>query len=342
MRMAIIGVGWAGSRQVEAIRELGEKVSVACLVDNDEDFLQQKAEEFGIGKTYSDMNDALQDPEIDAVSICLPHTLHREATDAAAQAGKHILCEKPIALTVDDATAMIAAAEEAGVVLYVAENVAYASMTRYLAGIVRSGEYIGEMISASYQGGFRARPVFGYPGRREWLTRPEQGGTGTWMLHGVHSMAQLRYILGEVESIYLHEHHADSFQRVDIEGTVKGLLILESGVPVDILQTCEIRLENDLKGYEVHGDQGVLRASKRGCQIYSTRLQEEPLFLEYPEQGLSEYAREVEAFVDLVNGDEAGPTTARSERRSLAVVQAGYESIESGAPINIRERFGNI
>ena len=76
LRTAIIGVGWAGTRHVQAIRELGRKVSIECLVDSDPDFLAAKSKELNVAKTYVDYHDALADPDVDAVSICLPHALH--------------------------------------------------------------------------------------------------------------------------------------------------------------------------------------------------------------------------------------------------------------------------
>ncbi|MFN8418686.1 MAG: Gfo/Idh/MocA family oxidoreductase [Anaerolineae bacterium] len=243
LRVAIIGVGWAGERQIQAIGELNRKISVQCIMDNDAEFLRAKAAELGIERTYAEYSAALNDPEVDAVSICTPHGLHCEMALQAIAAGKHVLVEKPIALTVEDATRMIEAAEEAGVKLYVAENLAYAPLAHFLRGIVATGEHIGELVGASLEAGFRA-PNFGYAGRRAWLTEPQHGGTGTWMLHGIHTMAQLRYIFGEVETVYLQEHRAASFQRPDIEGTMSGMLTLRSGLHIRILQTCEVPFDS--------------------------------------------------------------------------------------------------
>jgi len=339
IKLAIVGVGWAGSRHVEAIRELGEKVEVACLVDNDADFLGEKASEFGIEKTYTNLSDALNDPDVDAVDICSPHHLHCEQAVVAAQAGKHVLVEKPMATTVEEATRMMDAADQNGVKLYVAESAVYTPMAQMLREIVQTGQHIGEVVSASFAGGFRA-PNFAYPGRRDWLTRPNVGGTGTWTLHGIHSMAQLRYILGEVKTVYMQEFHAQSFERPDIEGTMSGILTMENGFLVSILQTCEVRLKNPLGGYEIRGDQGVIRAMADGCQIFPS--DGEPFSIEYSEATLSEYALELAAFADYVAAGKEGPTDAVSERRSLSVIQAGYESAEYGGPVNLRERFGNL
>ena len=342
LQMAILGVGWAGSRHVEAISELGCKVAANCLVDADRNHLAEQAQELGIGKTYVDFGEALADPEVDCISICLPHALHCGAAISAAEAGKHILCEKPLALTVEEATRMIDAAEAANVALYVAESLSYSPMSQFLRQVVTSGEYIGEVVAASCASGFRARPTYAYGGRRAWLSMPELGGTGTWMLHGIHSMAQLRFILGEVESVYMKEHHARSFDRTDVEGTMSGLLTTKGGFQVAVVQTCEVRLKGRLGGYVVHGDKGSIWASEDGCEVFGEELAEQPIRLDYPQSPLSDYALEMDAFADYVSNGVEGPTTGHSERRSLAIVQAGYESARSGQPVDLKARFGEL
>jgi predicted dehydrogenase len=339
LRLAVVGIGWAGTRQIEAIRELGRDVEAVCLVDADADLLREKAAALGVPRTYPDLNAALAAPDVDAVSICLPHALHCAATLAAIDAGKHVLVEKPMATTVEEATSMIEAAEAADVTLYVAENVPYQPMSKLLREIVQSGEHIGELTAASLVAGFRA-PNFGYPGRRAWLTRPDLGGTGTWMLHGIHTMAQLRFVLGEVETVYVREHRAASFRRPDIEGTMSGLLTLERGAHVSILQTSETRLPGNLSGYVLYGDRGTIRASAAGYEVFTDEAGASPPIRPYPAEPLSDYAQEILAFTDQVAGRADGPTAGRSERRSLAIVQAGYESAGHGRPVDLRERFG--
>jgi predicted dehydrogenase len=339
LRIAIVGVGWAGTRHAEAVRELACRVQVDCLVDPDTAFLREKAKELGIRKTYTDFEQMLQDQDVDAVDICSPHSFHAPQAMAAAHAGKHVLVEKPMALSVEEATRMIQVAESNGVRLYVAENESYTSVSLALRHLVQTGQYIGELSTASVVKGFRARE-YGYPGRRAWLSTPELGGTGTWMLHGIHAMAQLRFILGEVAIVYMRQHRTSSFARPDLEATMSGLLTLKSGVPVSVVQTCETRLYADLGGYALHGNQGSVRAWAEGYRVYSDEHQ--GVEMRYPEEGLSSYARQLEAFADCVEQGIEGPTTGLMERRSLAIVQAGYESAASGRPIDLEERFGAI
>ena len=340
LRLAIVGAGWAGTRQVEAIRELGRKITVECLVDNDSDHLSAQSGKLGVRKVYGEVNEALNDQDVDAISIALPHALHCEVAVAAAEAGKHVLVEKPMAMSVDEATQMMEAADRAGVRIFVAENIAYEPMSQFLREIVRTGKHIGEIVSASFSRGFRA-PQYGFEGRRAWLSTPERGGSGTWLLHGIHSIAQVRYVLGEVDTVYVREHHAKSFQRTDLEGTMSGVLMMDSGFVVSVLQTCEARIKGAQSGFVIHGDKGSIQACEDGCNLISTEGAEE-LRLDYPDSSLSSYALELEAFVDLIEDGIEGPTTAQSERRSLAVIQAGYESARTGQPVCLKDRFGSL
>ncbi len=351
LRLAIVGVGWAGTRQAQAVQELadaeksGGNVEVVALVDNDADFLAEKSAELGVEKVYTRYADALADPSIDAVSICAPHLLHCPMALEAAAAGKQILVEKPIALTVADADRMIGAAEAAGVTLFVAENQSYSARARYLRQVVTSDEPIGAVTAALLVAGFRAEN-FAYAGRREWLTRPEAGGTGTWTLHGIHTMAELRVIFGsgegEVETVYLAEHKTPSFQRRELEGTVTGILTLASGLPVAIVQSSETKLPDNLGGYVIHGERGSLRAGAQQAELFLADAADPhtPLIVNYPPHPLSEYAQEITAFAEAVASGQEGLTSGRSERRTLAIVQAGYESIASGLPIDLLDRFG--
>ena len=337
--MAFVGMGWAGTRQVEAVAELGRKVEAACLVDADEQHLKARSEELGITRICTEYAEVLTNPDIVAVSICTPHALHCPMAIEAAEAGKHVLVEKPMAMTVDEATRMLEAAAANAVELYVAECASYSAQAKFLRELVTEGRYIGELTAAAVTAGFRA-PDYGYPGRREWLSSPDRGGTGSWMLHGIHTMAQLRFALGEVRTVYLQQHRASSFRRDDLEGTMSGTLTLESGVQVSVLQTAESRLYGDLGGYVLHGDRGSVRCGADHCLLFSD--EEDSTVVAYPQEKESVYAQEIESFADYVAGVSAGLTTGIAERRSLAIVEAGYESCDSGQPVDLVERFGSL
>lgn len=335
MRIAIIGAGWTGRRQIEAAGELDGTLEIASVMDIDRPVAEEAAGELGVPHATDSLENVLGNSEIDAVSICTPHKDHRDQSVAAAEAGKHVLVTKPIAMTVADAQEMIAAARANNVKLYVHEEEVYRPQSGRLRDVVASGEHVGEVVSASFAFGFRAE-VFRYPGRRAWLTRPDLGGTGTWMLHGIHSMAKLRYVFGEAESIYLREHHATTYATPEIEGTVTGLIRFESGVCVSVLHTCESKLSGNWTGIRLFGTTGVVHATDDGfvCESFGeSASSSEPT--PYPTGGLSSHALVLKAFVEYAEHGVAGPTTAESETRSLAIVEAGYESIRTGRAVDV-------
>lgn len=340
LKLGIIGVGWAGTRQAEAVAELEGEVELRCLVDNDEAHLRAVARELGIANTHTDYREALADPELDAVSACLPHALHRPVAVEAANAGKHVLCEKPLAMTVAEGREMLRAADANGVKLYCAESAVYAPLPAALRALVSEGRHIGEMTAAVCVRGFRGLD-YGYPGRRAWLGEPEQGGSGTWLLHGIHTVAVIRHVFGEVVSVFAREHKTHAFVRRDVEGTVCVVLGLAAGPSVHLIQTPETKVKGAAGGYTVYGTQGSVRAYGNTVEL----LADDGTVAEVitcPTPGLSSFAQEIRAFVQYVEDDVPGPTTGASELRSLAVVEAGYESMRTGKPINLPERYPDL
>ncbi len=348
IRLAIVGTGWAGTRHIEAISELNSYYSkqggkmlieVALLVDSDEAHLAETATRFGIERTANSLETALANPEIDAISIATPHAHHADAAVAAAEAGKHVAVEKPMAVTVEDADRMIDAAKQSGVKLFVTEQVAYGTEVSTLRDFLKSGKHLGEPTFATVTAGFRADD-YGYPGRRAWLALPNDGGSGTWLLHGVHTVAAIRGVFGEVASVHCVESKSPSFGREDIEGTMTCTLTMESGLTVQLVQSCETDFDPARLGTTIFGTDGTLFSGRDGISFRSRKMGKR-LQLNLPDQHLSDYALEFEAFAKWIAQGTKPTTSGVNERGSLAVIQAGYESAASGLPINMAERFGN-
>jgi predicted dehydrogenase len=327
-RICVVGAGWAGSRQIEAAAELGAAVEVAALVDSDVEHARGVADRFGIESVHAEYHSILSDDTIDAVSVCTPHDSHRDLAVSAAAAGKHVLCEKPLALSVQDGIEMNEMAERHGITLFVAENDCYTELARFLRNAVT--DLVGDVLHVSVRSGFR-NPDFAYAGRRSWLTQPERGGTDTWMLQGTHTIAQIRFAFGEIAEVFMSSHSGSSFRRTDIDASMTGTLVLEDGLAINFIQTSEIDFD-DLRTYTIHGSHGSLKANSKGYRLIGT---EEPEFVQFASNGMSPYAREIEAFIANVRKEAVGPTTGRSELRTLAVVQAGYDSAANRSVVSI-------
>ncbi len=106
LRVGIIGMGYIGASHIEALRRIGF-VEVAAVADVNAALAQKKAEEYGIEKCYSTMEELIADPNIDAVHNCTPTHLHKEINEKVIKAGKHIFSEKPLARTSEESGAMV-------------------------------------------------------------------------------------------------------------------------------------------------------------------------------------------------------------------------------------------
>src|SRR5215472_10003999 len=120
VRLGVVGVGNIATLNVPGYLE-HDRCDVVALCDPRTDVLEHRAKEWDVSKSYTDLDALLADDEIDAVEILSPTHLHKDHVIAAARAGKHVSCQKPMANSVADCRAMLAAANEAGVVFRISE-----------------------------------------------------------------------------------------------------------------------------------------------------------------------------------------------------------------------------
>ncbi|MBM3957931.1 MAG: hypothetical protein FJ313_07770 [Gemmatimonadetes bacterium] len=121
------------------------------------------------------------------------------------------------------------------------------------------------------------------------------------------------------------------------------LLTMASGLNVSLTQTCETRFPSDQPRYVLHGQRGTVPALRDEAHVSSADLgRGEPHRIPYPDDPLSDYTPEFQALATLIARGAEGPTSARSQRRTLAVVQAGYESAATGRPVVLAQRFPDV
>jgi predicted dehydrogenase len=200
MRLAVAGLGFMGGVHVKAISWV-QGVELAAVVS-------RHAPEWDV-KHYSRLEDALADPAIDAVDLCLPTDMHEAATIAALGAGKHVLVEKPMALSVESCRRMIDAAERAKKILMVAQVLRFFPAYRALQRAVDNGE-LGTIRSAT----FRRRCA--QPGWSEWITDQSRSGGGGFDLL-IHDVDMSLWLFGAPRAISATGHE-DAAKGVDVIG----------------------------------------------------------------------------------------------------------------------------
>jgi len=192
LRVAMIGCGGISSLHGESWQRISNAAMVACA-DVDEEKAQEFKERFNVPDAVTDYRRLLERKDIDAVDICIPTFLHAGPAIAAAQAGKHILCEKPIAMTLNDADDMIRAAQAAGVRLMVAFPRRFSAEWRAFRRIITQGEIGRPVLWREVDSG--AGPPRD-PSAACWHLNAKDGG-GPFVDNWIHHYDFARFTFGE-------------------------------------------------------------------------------------------------------------------------------------------------
>ena len=203
LKVAFIGAGRIADMHYEGYRN-NPRARLYAVCDSDPELLQQRVGQWEAEKAYDDYRRLLDDPDVDAVEIITPHHLHRQMAIDALEAGKHVSVQKPMALNVTDADAMVAAAERSGRLFRVVENYRYFPAVNKAKELLDEGE-IGKPLSLrikSLTG--NAKHGWDIPtGAQGWRSDPAQSGEGSIIFdHGQHIWSIARYFLGDVESAF--------------------------------------------------------------------------------------------------------------------------------------------
>ncbi|SMD15261.1 Gfo/Idh/MocA family oxidoreductase [Rhizobium sp. RU36D] len=286
------------------------------------------ARENGIARSTTDLADILSNASIDAVYISTTNELHRDQAIAAAKAGKHVLCEKPLALTLGDARAMVAAAKEAGVVLATNHHLRNAATHRAMREAIAEGR-IGQPLAARV---FHA--VYLPPHLQGWrLDRPDAGG-GVILDITVHDADTLRFVLGDdpVEAMAFSQQGG---MGKGLEDGVMGVIRFKSGVIAQFHDA--FTAKHAETGFEVHGTEGSLIARNVMTQkpVGTVLLRDASGERELPVSPRNLYETALENFHAAIDGKGQPSATGEDGIWSLATGIAVVRSAASGVATKI-------
>ena len=240
LRAGIIGCGGiAQEGHIPSLLAAGVEIGAVC--DANEARAQQVAERFGVAAAYTDYAQLLAQPDLDLVTIGLPNALHAPAAVAALEAGKHVLCEKPMSVDSAGAEAMVDAARVSGRLLSVNQHMRFHRSTLAMRDAVASGA-LGDV----YLADVRMTRQNGIPGYGSWFTNRDLAGHGALFDIGVHMLDLALFVLGfpEVAAVkgYLGAHLGESgvglgdwgidrarSGRFDVDDTAMATLTLARG-----------------------------------------------------------------------------------------------------------------
>lgn len=190
LRVGVIGAG-VGAAHLAGYSKLPH-VEIVAVAGLDDDRVRLVADTYHVEQTYHDYQRLLERHDIDAVSVCLPNSLHAPVSIEAMQAGKHVLVEKPLARNATEARAMIAAAEEHKRILMVSFNRRYRGDVHWLKQYIAAGK-LGDIYYAKAYWMRRA----GIPRLGSWFVSKETAGGGPLIDLGVHVLDMAMYLMGE-------------------------------------------------------------------------------------------------------------------------------------------------
>lgn len=322
MRIGIIGAGIAGRRHAEAFAQ-HPGATVAAVAEIDEQRGRELAATFG-ARAFRDYRDLLA-AGIDAVVICLPHHLHLACAREAAQSGAHILMEKPLATTLDDAHAIFQAAAAAGVTFmmgYVHRFRPEVEAAHRLIAEGRLGRPV-TVLDRFMSGGIHDTPA--------WVWNRSMAGGGVLMYGGVHAIDRLRWLLGdEVTEVFAKTAAYSSPS--EVEDGVCALLTFASGASALLYENAPAY--GRLGGWvtEIFGTEGALVITTgtgleyRGASGSTRWNYEEDV----------RFARQAAEFVAAIRQHRPPAVTGDDGLRGLEVALAIYRSAATGRPEPVR------
>jgi len=318
LKWALLSTARINHRLIPAIRA-AERAELVAVASRSQERAEVYAAEWGIPRVHGSYQSLLNDPEIDVIYISLPNSLHAEWAVRAAEAGKHVLCEKPLAVSVAECDRIIDSDEAAGVVVIEAVMYLHHPLLGEARRLIQGGA-VGQV--RFVRGSFCI--CLDRPDDVRW--KPELGGGSLWDV-GSYPVSFIRWIAGEPEEVFGWQTLSES----GVDESFAGLLRYKSGV----LGVFDCGFQTPWRSEaQVFGTEGTLTirqpyAINGESKILLRRGSEEE---EVSVRDIEVYRCEVDALTAAVLDGLPLPLPLASSRANVATISALYESARCGLP----------
>ena len=342
-KVAVIGAGFIANIHLESYTRFVHDAEVVAIFGRNLEKAQALAGQYGVEKAYDDIDKLLEECETDVVDICVPNYMHHDVCMKAAAKGKHVICEKPLAMNLEEADDMINACEKAGVKLMYAEELCFAPKYERVRQMAQQGAF-GDIYMLK-QGEKHDGP------HSKWFYSKETAGGGVMMDMGCHALAWFRWMNGcnPVKSVYADMKTVFHKDITDCDDNVIAVVEFENGV-TGIAETSWAKPGGMDDRIEVYGNKGVVYADLfRGNSALtysvdgygyaaekagSTKGWTFTIFEEAFNQG---YPQELEHFICCVRTGGQPVVTGKDGRAVLEIIYAAYESAGTGMKTEISQ-----
>ena len=338
-KVAILGAGFIADIHIESYHRFVPEAEIVAVCARNKEKVAAFATRHHVSKWYNDLDEIIRNSDCEVVDICLPNFLHYDAAMKAAAAGKHIIIEKPLAVTLEQADEMIAACKTAGVKLMYAEELCFAPKYERARHMVNEGA-VGDIYMLK-QSEKHSGP------HSDWFYDINLAGGGVLMDMGCHAIAWFRWMLKNTKAKSVYASLSTVLHKGRTKGEDNAVVIVEfeNGV-TGVAESSWAKHGGMDDKSEVHGTGGVIYAdlfmgnsslaySKSG---YGYALEKAdttvgwtfPIFEEAFNQG---YPHELKHFIECVQQNKEPLVTGEDGRAVLEIIYAAYASAGQGKKI---------
>lgn len=326
--VAVAGVGSLATHDILPALKDTRLARAAGLITSSPDRVRSIAAEYGIPPssvyTYDEMPRMRENPNIHAVYVVTPNALHREHTVAAARAGKHVLCEKPMAVSVAECDEMIAACRAADVKLAVAYRLQFEPHHLECMRLARE-KVFGDLKLIEAGFGFR----IGDP--NQWRLRRELAGGGALMDVGIYVIQACRYLTGEEPvEVVAFEAKTDPTRFAEVDESLTWQLRFPGGCLAACATSYNASGMDRFRAYGPRGwfelDPAYQIGGQRGRRSDGTALRFDPV---------NHFVLQLDDFAACILQDRSSKVDGMEGRRDMRVIEAIYESVRRGRPVSI-------
>ena len=339
LRVGMIGCGEIAVANARSINN-AQNACIAMVMDVVEDVAKDLSEKYNASYT-TDVKELLANPDVDAVIISTPHYLHAPLAIQAAEAGKHVMVEKPIAINLKQADEMIAACEKAGVLLSVCFVSRYGASTVKAKELIEQGA-IGKIIGIKISGMSNKPEHYwhgGYSGRvkTDWRQQLDKSGGGYLIMNLVHNIDRLRYVTG-LEAVRVYSEYDTFATPVEVEDMLNVVLRYNNGA-IGSIDGSSCAVGGESLGDRIYGTDGQIVCSNP-LRVYTTKSVEglkanewNQLKVEEPYDSRVRFIEEFSEAVSRCSGQP--PITGYDGRATLEIIVAAYESGKRKAVVEL-------
>lgn len=332
VKVGVIGCGSIAQHRHLPEYKMNKQVEIVAVCDRNEERVTKIAEKYN-AKAYVSYEELLASGTVDAVSICTPNYLHAPISITALNHGVHVLCEKPMATSKEEAEGMIEAAKKNGKKLMIGHNQRFVASHQKARQLIASGG-IGKVYSFRTAFGHGGPENWSVDGKGSWFFKKEEAFIGAMGDLGVHKADLLRYILGEdiVEVGSFVETNAKDFGNVDDNAVC--VLKTESGI-IGTLAASWAYVGKEDNSTIIYGEKGILRLEDHPTYSliaqYATgeTVNYELGKIQSNDSGGQRNTHVIEQFIESIIKDQETPVTGEDAYKSLAVILAALESNET-------------